>query len=303
MYYKKSLENTEVVTPVEIDDDEGNGAGYVTIGAGEGESKNDDKDAVVMIEGDENNETLDEVDNTAQQDEQTESVVTKSGRAVVKPTRLIEEMGAAAYNEIGLSAAEEKYYTTMWKMNEFALVGAGVGGGFVDTNELHVMKYREAMAGKDVDEWQKAVKEEHDKIIKHQVWKPVPVEDLPPGSKVLSSTWAMKKKANGNFRARLNARGFEQIDGVHYDESTKAAPVESEIVIRLVMILIVMAGWWAELLDVQGAFLTGEMDPDTICYLHVPEGFERFYPKNVVLRLCSIRFLCQLWPLPFLPSV
>jgi hypothetical protein len=51
------------------------------------------------------------------------------------------------------------------------------------------------------------------------------------------------------------------------------------------MILMVMASWWAELLDVQGAFLTGEMDPKTQCYLHVPEGFERFYPSNVVLRL------------------
>jgi hypothetical protein len=51
------------------------------------------------------------------------------------------------------------------------------------------------------------------------------------------------------------------------------------------MVLMVMASWWAELLDVQGAFLRGEMDPNTQCYLHVPEGFERFYPLNVVLHL------------------
>jgi hypothetical protein len=64
-----------------------------------------------------------------------------------------------------------------------------------------------------------------------------------------------------------------------------AAPVASKIVIRMVMVLIVMASWWAKLLGVQGAFLTGEMDPDTKCYLQVPEGFEKFYPMNVVLRL------------------
>jgi hypothetical protein len=44
---------------------------------------------------------------------------------------------------------EEKYYDTMWKLSETAFVGAGIGGGFVDTSELHVMKFKEAMEGKD----------------------------------------------------------------------------------------------------------------------------------------------------------
>jgi hypothetical protein len=97
---------------------------------------------------------------------------------------------------------------------------------------------------------------------------------------------AMKKKANGTYRARMNARGYEQIDGVHYDENSKAAPpVTNKMVICMIMVLIVMASWWAELLDVQGAFLTGEMDQENDCYLRVLEGFSKFYPKNVVLRL------------------
>jgi hypothetical protein len=36
---------------------------------------------------------------------------------------------------------------------------------------------------------------------------------------------------------------------------------------------------------VQGAFLTGEMDQENDCYLPVPEGFSKFYTKNVILRL------------------
>jgi hypothetical protein len=113
----------------------------------------------------------------------------------------------------------------------------------------------------------------------------VPIEELPEGSKVLTSPWAMKKKANGTYRARMNARGYEQVDGIHYDENSKAAPVANEIVIRMIMVLIVMASWWAELLDVRGAFLTSEMDPENRCYLKVPEGFEKFYPSNVALKL------------------
>jgi hypothetical protein len=176
----------------------------------------------------------------------------------------------------------------MWKMSETAFVGAGIGGGFVDTTELHIMKYKEAMAGKDAKKWQKAVDEKHDHMLKHCVWQPVSAKKVPKGSKVLTSTWAMKKKANVTYRARINARGYKQVNCIHYDETATAAPVASEIVIRMVMML--MASWWAELLDVQGAFLTGEMDPDTECYLQVPEGFEKFYPTDVVLRLYKMLY-------------
>ena len=58
--------------------------------------------------------------------------------------------------------SEEKYYSTLKEINEFdtneviamtgasieddiATVGSGVSGGFTNTHELHVMKYKEAM--------------------------------------------------------------------------------------------------------------------------------------------------------------
>jgi hypothetical protein len=93
-----------------------------------------------------------------------------------------------------LFSAEEKYYETMRKMSETAFVGAGIGGGFVDKHELHVMKFKEAKAGKDTVKWLKAVDEEHERMQKHQVWEPAPIEKLPKGSKVLTSTWSMKKR-------------------------------------------------------------------------------------------------------------
>ena len=98
-------------------------------------------------------------------------------------------------------------------------------------NELHVMEFKEAMAGKDSDNWQKAVDKEHKCIKRHHVWESVPIREVPNGLKVLTSTWPMKKKANGTHRVRMNACGYEQIDGVHYDENSKAATVVNEIVI------------------------------------------------------------------------
>ena len=79
---------------------------------------------------------------------------------------------------------------------------------------------------------------------------------MPPDAKIISSTWAMKKKSDGTHRAIVNARGFEQEDGGHYIKDDVSAPVVYYITIRIVFILIIMATWWAYLLDVKGAFLT-----------------------------------------------
>jgi hypothetical protein len=61
---------------------------------------------------------------------------------------LIEEYGASGYDNysIGLTEAEQKYYKIMRESGEFSFVGAGLGGGFTNTSELHIMKYKEAMA-------------------------------------------------------------------------------------------------------------------------------------------------------------
>jgi hypothetical protein len=58
----------------------------------------------------------------------------------------------------------------MHESDEFSFVGAGLGGGFTNTNKLHIMKYKETMASSDQDKWQNAVNEEHEKMLKHNVW-------------------------------------------------------------------------------------------------------------------------------------
>ena len=114
-----------------------------------------------------------------------------------------------------------------------ALVGT-VGGGFSNTTELKVVKYDEAMKSGDVDKWHDAVQEEHNKFKKTKVDRPVPRSNVPRWAKILTSTWAMKKKPNVVFRARLNARGFEQRDGEHYFPHDNSAPVTNDFPIRIV---------------------------------------------------------------------
>jgi hypothetical protein len=57
------------------------------------------------------------------------------------------------------------------------------------------------------------------------------VASIPPGAKVMTATWAMKKKASGTYCARLAARGYKQVDGKHYSSNSTAAPVVCNVII------------------------------------------------------------------------
>jgi hypothetical protein len=77
---------------------------------------------------------------------------------------------------------------------EFGLVGMGIGGGINNTEERHVLTFDPAMKSSKHREWKDAVSEEHDRMVQHGVFIPVPINDFPADAKRLSSTWAMKQK-------------------------------------------------------------------------------------------------------------
>jgi hypothetical protein len=148
------------------------------------------------------------------------SVVTKSGRISVPVNRVgFDTLGNLQYPMIALTNAETEYYRMVKRFpeafgyGEVCMVGAGLGGGFINTQELHVMKFKEAMAGPEADKWEVAVDKEHSRMVKSEVFKATPIAGLPDGATILLETWAMKKKASGDHRAIVTARGFEQIDG------------------------------------------------------------------------------------------
>ncbi len=110
-------------------------------------------------------------------------------------------------------------------------VGAELGVGLENTHESHTKKDKQAVKAMDKPDWVKSVNEAHGMFKKQKCFEAVPRAEVPFGSKILTSTWAMKKKANGTYRARLNARGYEQVPGKHYDPNSIAAPVTSDVTI------------------------------------------------------------------------
>ena len=168
---------------------------------------------------------------------------------------------------------------------EYANVGAGLGGGFENTKELRVLKYEEALSGPDVEKWAKEFDKEHERMVTHKTWIAVPRSSVPKGIKLIDSTWACKKKSNGMLRGRLNAHGFKQVEGVHFDGSSIHSPVTNAATIRTIIVLMLIAWWTGHLTDVHGAFLHGKFTNGEQLYMEVPKGFKKFYPGDVLLKL------------------
>ena len=143
-------------------------------------------------------------------------------------------------NDMALTKTEEKYYNNIIKLQNYGAIseaeaafdGTGLGGRFTNTQELHVMKYDETMATQDKPKWEEAVEKEHTNMTQYNVWKAKMIDKLPKHAKILTSTWAMKKKATSSkYQAQLTACGFEQQDGIRCDSSLIASPVVNDLMI------------------------------------------------------------------------
>ena len=222
---------------------------------------------------------------------------TRSGRVTRPVGHLDPSTGKTVHWQAGAvleaNAAETNYYQSMIELDneevaqniEYANVGAAIGGGYGNTMELKPMTIEEALSGPDATGWQKEIENEHNRMIKMEVFEEVEIEDLPRGSKPINSTWAMKKKSSGVLRGRVVARGFKQRAGLHYDPATISLPVTCNVTIRIVFVMMLLAGWTARVVDVKGAFLHGGFENDEKIFMKIPKGFEKYYSKTAVLRL------------------
>ena len=121
-------------------------------------------------------------------------------------------------------------------VHEAGLLGAGLGGGFNNAKELRPIKYKEAISGADKEQWIKAIDEEWERMAKHNVFKAMKRKDVPEDENIVTNTWAMKKKASGRFRARTNARGYEQVDGIHFLSTDTSSPIVNDVSIKIIFV-------------------------------------------------------------------
>jgi hypothetical protein len=118
---------------------------------------------------------------------------------------IIENPMANYYDVLEIDENEVKVLQMLNdSVSEYINIGAGVGGGITNTNELRVMKYHEALNGPDGEKWKAEVKTEHGRMVKSGIFEKVKLSELPSDAKVIDTTWAMKKKSNGTLCGRTS---------------------------------------------------------------------------------------------------
>ena len=156
----------------------------------------------------------------------------------------------------------------------YAFVGA-VTSGYLDPNT-----YREAMSRDDKLDWEKAINKELDTMKEKGVWEVIDKSEVPCNRMLLGSKWVFKKKKDGQYRARLVAKGYNQIPGVDFTDLF--APVMNDITFQIILILVIIYGWDMTLINVEAAFLNGKLYKKI--YKKPPDGMNLDQNKCLALK-------------------
>nr|GEY24655.1 zinc finger, CCHC-type [Tanacetum cinerariifolium] len=130
---------------------------------------------------------------------------------------------------------------------------------------------RKAMQSRDSSFWKEAIDDEIGSIMENNTWV---LSDLPSGCEPLGYKWIFKRKmkVNGSgdkFKARLVIQGFRQKEGIDYFDTY--ALVARITTIRLLLSLVAIHNLVIHQMDVNTAFLNGDLDEEV--YMKQPEGF------------------------------
>ncbi|KAM2855117.1 hypothetical protein FF1_025475 [Malus domestica] len=131
--------------------------------------------------------------------------------------------------------------------------------------------------------WKEAMQEELKALNDNHTWS---VVDLPKGKKAVGSRWIYKIKFHSNgsierHKARLVARGFTQTYGIDYKETF--APVAKMSTVRVLLSVAVNHNWPLFQMDVNNAFLHGDLEEEV--YMKLPPGHPQESEVNKVCRL------------------
>ena len=109
-------------------------------------------------------------------------------------------------------------------------------------------------------------------MIKRGVWRRIKKREVPPNRRTIGSKWVFKRKRDGRYRARLCGLGYTQVAGI--DFTANFAPVVNDVTFRILLVCKMMKNWDAEVIDIETAFLHGDMEE--LIFMDLPEGLNIF---------------------------
>ena len=125
--------------------------------------------------------------------------------------------------------------------------------------------------------WREAIKKEFSDMNRRGVWRVMWKTDIPKGRRCVKCKWVFKVKRDGRYRARLVACGYSQIPGIDFSENF--APVINDVTFRIILVVMLMHGLKAKIVDVETAFLHGDLNEDI--YMDCPPGLQETLGEDV----------------------
>ncbi|GJZ16120.1 retrovirus-related pol polyprotein from transposon TNT 1-94 [Tanacetum coccineum] len=131
--------------------------------------------------------------------------------------------------------------------------------------------------------WVDAIQDELNQFARNKVWILVPA---PYGKTIIGSKWVFRNKRDEigiviKNKARLIAQGYNQQEGIDYDETF--APVARLEAIRIFLAFATYMNFIVYQMDVKSAFLNGKLKEEV--YVKQPPGFESNEFPNHVCKL------------------
>nr|GEU96263.1 retrovirus-related Pol polyprotein from transposon TNT 1-94 [Tanacetum cinerariifolium] len=131
--------------------------------------------------------------------------------------------------------------------------------------------------------WVEEMNKELDALESNNIWELTP---LPPNKQAIGSKWVyrIKYKADGSvkrYKGRLVAKRSNQKEGVDYTETF--APVAKMVTVRTILTMATVSNWHIHQLDINNAFLHGDLDEEV--YMTLPSGYNKKVFPNAVCKL------------------
>lgn len=143
--------------------------------------------------------------------------------------------------------------------------------------------------------WDTAINNELEALKLNRTWD---VVQLPQGKKPIGCKWIFRVKHNldgsiNKHKARLVAKEFNQRLGKDYNDTF--APVAKSVSVRLIIALAALFHWPLSQLDVNNAFLHGDLEEEI--YMHCPPGLPCSPGEVCLLKksLCGLKQAPRQW--------
>ena len=122
-------------------------------------------------------------------------------------------------------------------------------------------------------QWELAMDDEYKSLMDNKTWS---LTTLPQGRTALRGKWvyALKRGANGEvvrYKARWVVRGFEQREGLDYNETF--ASVVKPMSYKAILAIAAAMDWDIEQMDVKTAFLYGQVEEEI--FVEQPKGYNK----------------------------